>query len=1096
MKIVLLMAVAASLLSAQTGSVETGVVKSDGQPIPGATVRATQGAVVVQTLTDATGRYRLERLAPGGWTIDIQMFGFDPMKKEVSVPETGAGTADFTLNLRTFFGRPGGPGGQGRPAAEGAPPDASDPAARPDIESQIQAAITTGPPPDASVNADGANESFLLNGSLSRGVQTSESDMRGLGGPSFGGPGGTNPDELRQRIQTEGRGAAGGGFGGPGGGGFGGPGGGGFGGPGGGGFGGPGGGGGRGGGGGGAGARGGDRRGGPPPEFMIGNRARRGQDGYHGALSYSFRNSALDARPYSINGDNLPRASYAQNRINAAIGGPMKIGKLYSGDKTFFFFNYSGNLAKNPYSANATLPLVSEKAGAFDLSRGVIYDPQTRLPFANNTIPLARIDPIAKGLLPYFPNPNQPGLVQNYQLLLSVPQNSQNINVRVNQTLTKKDRLAFSVGYQHRNGQNQQVYGFRDETGGSGVNADLSWTHNLGRRSFQTFRVTFNRNVSETTPFFAFKTDVAGTLGIAGASKDPINYGPPNLSFTNYGALSDASAILSRTQTFGLNDSVNFTRGKHNLSLGAQFSRLHVDNRTDQNARGSFSFSGLATSAIDNGVATPKTGYDFADFLLGSAQSSSVRFGGTSTYMRGITFAAFVQDDWRWRKNLTINLGLRYELFPPLSEKYGNIANLDIASGFTAVSSVLPGQVGPYSGALPDALIKSDKNNLAPRVALAWKPRPEKATVVKVGYGWYYNGGVFNGFASRLAAQPPFATTTTLTAGVDVPVLTLKNGLATTQANKTVLNTFAVNLNYLVGYAQTWNASVQTNLPGQLVVEIGYLGTKGTRLDIQRIPNRAAQLTGNRGISNAVGFTYDSPEGNSIYHAGQARLTRRFRKGISYNMLYTYAKSIDNSSTLGGGGNSVAQDDRNLSAERGLSSFDRRHTLTSSFIYTSPFGNNSTLLAGHDRLTKILKDWTLNGGLTANTGGPFTARVAGNRSVNGGAVGAARADATGLPLYAGDGYFNPLAFAVPVGVFGTAGRNTIRGPGNWVVNLSVGRQFKLAERKNLEFRVESNNSLNHVNISNIGTTVNGIDYGRATGAGGMRNLSGSLRFRF
>ncbi len=1087
MKIVCLLAASAILLCAQTGSVETGVVKSEGQPIPGATVRATQGAVVLQTLTDATGRYRLERLAPGVWSMDIQMFGFDPMKKDVTVPETGSGTADFTLALRTFFGRPGGPGGRPGAAgagADGAAVDGAEPSARADLESQIQAAGNIGPPPDATVNSDGANESFLLNGSLSRGVQTSDADMRGLGGPGGFGPGGMNPDEMQARMQQGGAGGPGG----AGGGGFGGPGGGG---------------GGRGGGGGGAGGRGGQRpgQGAGAPDFMIGNRARRGQEGYHGALSYSFRNSALDARPFSINGTDLPRASYAQNRVNASIGGPMRIPKLYKGDKTFFFINYSGNLAKNPFSATTTVPTAAEKSGVFDLARGVIYDPNTHLPFANNSIPLARLNSIARGLLPYFPDPNQPGSVQNYQLLLAVPQNAQNLNLRVNQTLTKKDRLAFSFGYQHRSGQNQQIFGYRDETGGSGVNADVSWTHNLGRRSFHTLRATFNRNESQTTPFFAFGTDVASLLGIAGTSRDPINFGPPNLSFTNYGSLSDSSAVLSRVQTFGLNDNVNFTKGKHNLSFGEQFSRLHVDNRTDSNARGTFSFSGATTSNIVNGVTQAKTGLDFADFLLGSAQTSSVRFGGTSTYMRGITFAAFGQDDWRVRKNLTINLGLRYELFPPLHEKYGHIANLDIASGFTAVSAVLPGQTGPYSGAFPDALIKTDKNNLAPRVAIAWKPKAEKPTVVKIGYGWYYNGGVFNNFAAKLAAQPPFATTTTLTAGVDVPTLSLASGLATTPANKTILNTYAIDLNYLVGYAQTWNASVQTNVPGQLVLELGYLGTKGTRLDIQRIPNRAAQLlattSANRDISNAVGFTYDSPEGNSIYHAGQARLTRRFRKGISYNFLYTFAKSIDNSSTLGGGANAVAQDDRNLAAERGLSSFDRRHTLTSNFIYTSPFGNNSTLLTGHEKFQKALKDWTLNGGLTASSGAPFTARIAGNRSATGGAVGTARADATGLPVDAGGGYFNVLAFTVPAAnAFGSAGRNTIEGPSSWTLHLSVGRQFKLAERRNLEFRIDSNNTLNHVNISSLGTTVNGIDYGRAIAAGGMRSLSGSLRFRF
>ena len=195
-------------------------------------------------------------------------------------------------------------------------------------------------------------------------------------------------------------------------------------------------------------------------------------------------------------------------------------------------------------------------------------------------------------------------------------------------------------------------------------------------------------------------------------------------------------------------------------------------------------------------------------------------------------------------------------------------------------------------------------------------------------------------------------------------------------------NTFAVARSYLLPYAQTWNFSVQEEFKG-VVVEANYLGTKGTRLDVLRLPNRAAPgspLTAEerRQIGNAVGFTYDSSEGNSIFHAIQLRVVRRLRRGVSTNVFYTFSKSIDNASSIGGTGNVVAQDDRNLAAERGLSIFDQRHQLTWTSMLNSPFGERSMFLKSNTLGSRILRSWNLSTSVTARSGRPFTARVLGN----------------------------------------------------------------------------------------------------------------------
>ena len=219
-----------------------------------------------------------------------------------------------------------------------------------------------------------------------------------------------------------------------------------------------------------------------------------------------------------------------------------------------------------------------------------------------------------------------------------------------------------------------------------------------------------------------------------------------------------------------------------------------------------------------------------------------------------------------------------------------------------------------------------------------------------------------------------------------------------------------------------------------------------------------------------------------------ARLNRRSRRGLTWGANYQFAKSIDNSSTFGGAGNTVAQDANDLRAERGLSSFDRRHTFNGNLIIASPPRTNN----------KWLKDWTFNNTLTAQTGTPLTARVLGNLSDLGGTgvLGAGRADATGASISSGQ-FFNLAAFALPPSTrYGNAGRNTIPGPGSITVNSSLQRSVTLSERKRLSFSLNANNVLNHVNYSNLGTVINSANYGLVTAAGAMRSMTATMRFTF
>jgi hypothetical protein len=310
---------------------------------------------------------------------------------------------------------------------------------------------------------------------------------------------------------------------------------------------------------------------------------------------------------------------------------------------------------------------------------------------------------------------------------------------------------------------------------------------------------------------------------------------------------------------------------------------------------------------------------------------------------------------------------------------------------------------------------------------------------------------------------------------------------------------YAVDPNYRTPYAGSWNISVQRELGKGFFADATYLGTKGTRLDIRFIPNEPLPGTTSTTAVNSKLYTYDESDGDSIFHALQLRLNRRFNRGLSFQAFYQFAKSIDDSSTFGGAGNTVAQNWLDLSAERGLSSFDVRHQFTTGFVWTSPIAGPGSHVAADSKVGRILKDWQISGNITAQTGNPLTARVLGNTQqlAQTGGTGSGRAEATGESVTAGGGFFNLAAFSVPAsGTYGDAGRNTIPGPGLFTLNSALARSFTIAERRRIEFRIETTNTFNNVNYTNLYTVVNAANYGLPSAAGAMRTIQGVVRLRF
>jgi hypothetical protein len=1104
--------------SALMASEYRGMVKAGGLPLPGATVTAIQGAQKVTTTTDDRGAFRFAELADGVWTLEVEMVGFEKYTREVGVAPT-APSPEWELKFLSESALLAQLGG-GAGTAQAAGPAHTAPAQRgsyqrlnvsQSAESGAIASEGTIKTEEVAGLTQNAANSFLVQGSISSvlgmgpqndwGPRMGADGMGGPGGVGMG-PGGDQMGGPRGDGVTSalagGRPMGGGGMAaGPGGGGpppgGGGPGGG----PG-----GPGGGMGAGMGGG----PGGEFRGGPPggrnwqgrPNAMaFGNARRNPRNSYMFGANFSLGNSALDARSFSVTGADLGKPAYANARGGFMFGGPLRIPKLVSAQKQILFsFNYE--FQRNRTGTTSTpvnMPTALERSGDFSQTtlQGAavtIYDPTTGSPFPGNRIPESRISSTATSLLRFFPDPNLPYATRNYQTALNGQNNSQNLNSRVsNVRIGSKDRLNFGIGYQTSSSITPNLFQFIDTGSGSGLNASVGWSRNITSRLTNSLQYNFSRMRQESVPYFADRENVAAELGIAGTSQEAVNWGPPNLSFTNYGSLSDGNYSLMRNQTSSLGNSLSWVHEKHNFTFGGDYRRLQFNQLADNNARGAYTFNGSATSYYADGVAQSGTGYDLADFLLGMPSTSSIRYGNADKYLRGSVYDVFANDDWRITSKLSLVLGLRWEYATPMSELYNRLVNLAIAPGFAAIT---PTTAGTGS----TTLIDPDRNNFSPRFGFAWRPLTKGSLVVRGGYGIYYNTSVYNIIASNMAQQPPFAESLSVSGSVANPLNIQNSFLQASSGNST--STYAIDPHYRVGYAQTWMLSVQRDLPFSMFGTIGYLGTKGTRLDQQFIPNSVAPGADESALAH--NFTYETSNGNSIYHAAQFQLNRRFHTGLMWRLSYQFSKAIDDAGTGGRGqGNTpVAQNWLDLAAERGLSSFDARHNMNLGVQYSTGMGmTGGTLLNGWKG--RLLKDWTVEANLTAHSGNPFTATVGGNLSqVSGTAVASTvRANATGLPISATGELFNTAAFAAPAaGEWGNAGRNTIPGPTVFSLNSGLSRVFRFGERHSLDFQVQGQNVLNHVTITNWGTVLESSTYGLATSAAAMRKITMSLRFRF
>ena len=814
----------------------------------------------------------------------------------------------------------------------------------------------------------------------------------------------------------------------------------------------------------------------------FGNRRNSGKGLYNGGFGVILDNSTFDARPYSLSGLDTPRADY--NRVTATVtfGGPLNIPHLWPHGPTFFV-GYQWTRNRNDTTLSGLVPTMAQRDG--DFSTG-------------NVTPI----PQARALLQLYPLPNVFNSISpfNYQVPILSNTHQDAMQSRLSRNAGRKDSIYGDFAFQSTRSDGSNLFRFRDTTDVLGINTGINWVHRFNQRLFVTSGFRFNRLRVQTTPNFANRTDVEGEANIDVQNQAPVDWGPPTLVFASgITPLTDGQSSFNRNRTDALSYSMQWFRGHHNFTFGGDFRRQEFNYFAQQDPRGTLQFTNATT--------------DFSDFLQGLPNTSSINYGNPDKYLRQSVYDAYFTDDWRLRPELTINVGARWEYGAPITELFGRLVNLDIAPGFTKAMEVkATNPTGPLTGAkYPDSLLRPDKAGVEPRIGLSWRPIPGSSMVVRAGYGVYQDTSVYTATALQLAQQDPFAKSLSLNS-MTCPIA-LANPFPPSNSSSgcpsaAAPDTFAVDPNFRVGYAQTWQLSVQRDLPGALVGTVTYLGIKGTRGVQEYLPNTYPGT--NPCPTCPTDFTFRASNGNSTREAASVQLRRRLRSGFTASLQYTYSKSIDDDSVLGGQGPvaagataqsstapSIAQNWLDLNAERGLSTFDQRHLLNAQMQYTSGMGlGGGTLLGGWRG--RVLKEWTISNQIVAGSGLPETPiyfeAVAGT-----GITGNVRPDVTGLPINAASPghHLNPNAFIAPAaGQWGDARRDSITGPSQFSLNASLSRTFRLDQRLNLDFRVDTTNLLNHVVFSGWNTTINSTQFGAPVGTNPMRSLQTTARLRF
>ena len=841
-----------------------------------------------------------------------------------------------------------------------------------------------------------------------------------------------------------------------------------------------------------------------------------GNNGLHGTLFEFVRNEKVDARNYfDLPGQSEP--PFKRNQFGFSVGGPI------IRNKTFFFADYEGSRIRQSNTNNSTLPTPAMVNGDFSqlLPGTVIYDPATynastgmRQPFSGNVLPKVRFDPIGAKLATFYPAPNKPGLNNNYLSNPPANVNLDHFDVKVDHTFSENDNVYTRFSYQRT--VTPATPALPAPAFGSGTlstetdignNYMLAYNHLFSPNFIVSTKVAWNRLYTDIEPPHEFYNQQLGLKGVATGIP-----GMAQFSISGYSNLGIGSTTpnLIGSQNRQLISDFTWIHDKHTVKFGINLSWLQSSLINPQDSQGIFSFNGSFT----RDPKTARQGNSVADLLLGFPFQ-----GQTSTWaymnQRAPFYDFYALDEWRVTSRLTLNAGLRYEAHLPWVETRNGWANFDIDTNPARATLV-----AAKDGSRADrATIQPDLNDFAPRFGFAYILTNK--TVMRGGLGIYYSQYEGFGGAQYLEINPPFEYKAVLTTDSVTPTILLSQGLPpnlVTPQNASNIQTSSYDRHLRHGYAEQLSYSLQRELPGDMLLEVGYYANAAHKLMRRTEGNYAlpgpgvinsrrrytsVQVPGSGVVVGPLAGTFrQEATVDSNFNSLQVKVEKRLAHGLSVLGSYMFSKAISNGrgeSGAGGVANSLPQDPLNYRAERSIADEDRPHRLVASYVYELPVGRGKPFLGNANPVVNgVLGGWTTAGILTMTSGQLANLTDTGNPSNTGGPD---RPNvlhdwhlASGQSL---QHWFETTAFALNAPfTYGNAGRNLLRGPRQTNLDFAIYKGFRITERLRLQFRAEAFNATNTPAFGAPNAQVGAPAFGVISSAGTPRNLQAGLKAIF
>ena len=901
-----------------------------------------------------------------------------------------------------------------------------------------------------------------------------------------------------------------------------------------------------------------------------------GTNGVHGSLFEYLQNDKANANRWENNLNGVKRGPFKQNQFGAAVGGPV------IKNRTFWFADYQGTEIRSTggsvpglgTSAFFTIPSMAMRAGDFSelmggnkaitnslgvgAREGMIFDPLTqstgtygngttgltRLPFANNRIPTSRIDPASAKIASLFPAPSinvLPGFPQNnYFTTTSGTSGVKQFDIRMDHRISDKDNIFGSVSWSERNQLNgQPLPGALDGTYFAANteqtlarNAMMSYTRTWSPTFVTETRAAFSRLVTARTQS-APDVDQFKAFGIAGYNPTgPLNGGLPSTSIDRYSGFGASDWLPSKeyNNVWDFIQNVAIQKAKHSIKFGAEYRPIKFPFFQFPSPHGNWNFNRTETSYPNGTDALSNlTGDGYASFLIGrvtGGQMSTTNFISSQK----VAWGFYGQDDWKVTNKLTINYGLRYELFSPIGEKFGRQANFNfdnltlyIPTGKDQNAALPPnfatdfknvkvsrGEVGQY-------LIPWDKTSIAPRIGFAYSINPK--TVLRAGYGIFYGGEENQGGNPNRGEGVPFNQTTTLNRPTGVGTFDA-NPFFTNVSSGFPVNIFSLNApinfrsiaqNFRNPLVHKWNFSLQREFRGGNALEVAYVGNHQAHQLHFSDPNACyndprpnIQCDARRPIPNISGVNLTSTFGYGNYKGLTTKWEKRYSGGLQSLFSYTFGNvKATSGTTLSGSSGFGPKDPRNYSAAYSDAAWDIRHSFTGSFLYDLPIGKGKKVNLQNKATNALLGGWQVNGIVTLRTGAPFTLGT--NNCV--GSFGNCTPDAiSGKDPNAAPSsgrsaaqWFDITNVAKPTpGTPGSLDLQTNRIPGQHYMDLSFFKAVNLTERFKVQFRAEAFNLTNTPQYGSPNRIQGDPNFGRifSTQDGTQRRTQFALRFMF